>query len=160
MTTNTPGMKFVDLLMYNKPQAISFIKGNKQNPQLHGVVKFYQTHTGGVLIEAEVFGLPNISKENSSDFHALHIHENGDCSMNFEKAGSHYNPTNKPHPYHLGDLLPLMGNQGYAWLSFYDNRFKISDIIGKSIIIHQMRDDFTTKPSGASGKMIGCGVIH
>ena len=57
------------------------------------------------------------------------------------------------------DMLPLMGNQGYAWLSFYDKRFTIPEIIGKSVIIHEKRDDFASQPSGDAGEKIGCGVI-
>ena len=58
-----------------------------------------------------------------------------------------------------GDLPPLLGNNGYAWTAFFDKRFTIDEIIGKSIIIHNMRDDFTSQPSGDSGTKIGCGVI-
>lgn len=160
MTDHTPGMIFSDLLRYNEPQAEAWIRGNAQNPQLNGVVRFYQTPYAGVLIEAEIFGLPDNTALNPSGFYAMHIHENGDCSMPFDKTGAHYNPTNEPHPEHAGDLLPLLGNQGYAWLSFFDRRFQIPAIRGRSVIIHQMRDDFTTQPSGAAGEKIGCGVIY
>ena len=64
------------------------------------------------------------------------------------------------HPQHTGDMIPILGNQGYAWTSFYDKRFKIPEIIGRSVIIHAMPDDFMTQPSGASGVRIGCGVIR
>ena len=57
-------------------------------------------------------------------------------------------------------MIPLLGNQGYAWTSFYDKRFAIDDIIGKSVVIHSRRDDFTTQPAGDSGEKIGCGVIR
>ena len=160
MRDNTPGMIFADLLKVSDPQAEASIRGNAQNPQLRGIVKFYQTPYSGVLIEAEIFGLPNLTKSGSSDFYAMHIHEDGDCSMPFNKTGAHYNPTGQPHPKHAGDLLPLMGNQGYAWLAFFDRRFQIPAIRGRSVIIHQMRDDFTTQPSGCSGEEIGCGVIY
>lgn len=80
--------------------------------------------------------------------------------MPFDKTGDHYNPTNEQHPQHAGDLIPLMGNQGYAWLAFYDKRLMIKDIIGRSIIIHKMPDDFMSQPSGNAGEKIGCGVIR
>jgi Cu-Zn family superoxide dismutase len=44
-------------------------------------------------------------------------------------------------------------------MSFYDKRFSLQDILGRSVIIHNQPDDFTTQPSGNSGAMIGCGVI-
>lgn len=31
--------------------------------------------------------------------------------------------------------------------------------MGRSVIIHAKRDDFTTQPSGDAGDRIGCGVI-
>ena len=33
-------------------------------------------------------------------------------------------------------------------------KFQIKDIIGKAIIVHDMPDDFTTQPSGNSGKKL------
>jgi len=43
---------------------------------------------------------------------------------------------------------------------FFTNEFKVSNIIGKSVVIHQSPDDYRTQPAGASGKKLGCGVIH
>ena len=160
MADLTPGMIFTDILRNKKPEAVAWVGGNTQNPQLSGVVQFFETPYQGVLIEAEIFGLPNIREKGSSDFYAMHIHETGDCSLNFTKTGAHYNPTQEPHPEHAGDMIPLMGNQGYAWLAFYDKRFKLEDIIGKSVVIHAMPDDFKTQPAGDSGMKIGCGVIR
>ena len=156
----TPRMTFVNVLEKNKPRAVAWVTGGGSNPQLSGLVKFYDTPYEGVLVEAEIFGLPNVSAEGSSDFYGMHIHEFGDCSDSFAKTGVHYNPADLPHPEHAGDLIPLLGNQGYAWTSFYDKRFSVDDIIGRSVIIHARRDDFTTQPSGDSGDKIGCGVIR
>ena len=160
MTDVTPGMIFTDILRNGSPEAIAWIRGNGENPQLSGIVKFYQTPYSGVLIEAEIFGMPNIATQFSSDFYAMHIHEFGDCSGSYSKTGNHFNPAGTLHPMHAGDLIPLLGNQGYAWTAFYDKRFTIDSIIGKSVIIHSKRDDFTTQPSGDSGEKIGCGVIR
>ena len=160
MADMTPGMIFTDTLRNKRPEAMAWIRGNAQNPQLSGIVKFYETPYAGVLIEAEIFGLPNITTQFSSDFYAMHIHEKGDCTMPFDKTGEHYNPTKEAHPDHAGDMLPLMGNQGYAWLSFYDKRFTIPEIMGRSVIINKMPDDFKTQPSGDAGEKIGCGVIR
>ena len=44
-------------------------------------------------------------------------------------------------------------------MSVLINKFKIRDILGKVIIIHDMPDDFTSQPSGNSGKKIACGKI-
>ena len=156
----TPRIIFTQALQYEKPQAAAWVTGNSENPNLSGLVKFYQTPYGGILVETEIFGLPNQSIPNSSDFYAMHIHEFGDCSSDFTKTGSHYNKTDELHPLHTGDMPPLMGNQGYAWSSFYDKRFTLEEIIGKSVVIHSNRDDFTTQPAGDSGTKIGCGEIR
>lgn len=156
----SPNELFVELLSDNTPDAYADIVGNDENPQLYGTVKFYDTPLGGVLVEAEVYGLPNALKLYSSNFYGFHIHEKGNCKKPFDKTGDHYNPTAAPHPEHAGDLPPLLGNQGFAYSIFYTQRFTVSDITGRSIVIHQNPDDFTTQPSGNSGPKIGCGVIQ
>ena len=52
---------------------------------------------------------------------------------------------------HFIDLPPLLENNGFAYMSVLVNKFKISEIIGKVIIIHDMPDNFTSQPSGNSG---------
>ena len=158
MVEITPYVSFSELLGRERPQAVAWIQGNENQPQLGGFVKFYATLYGGVLVEAEIYGLPDT--EVFSNFYAFHIHEYGNCSDNFSHVGGHYNPKEVMHPYHAGDMPPLVSNQGYAWSTFYDGRFEIADIIGKPIIIHRNLDDFTTQPSGNAGEMIGCGVIR
>ena len=75
-------------------------------------------------------------------------------------TGSHYNPTNAVHPYHIGDLPPILNSNGYSYMAVYDSFLEIDEILGKSIILHSQRDDFTTQPAGDSGEKIACGVIH
>lgn len=84
----------------------------------------------------------------------------GNLEDEFANAKLHYNPNNCPHPFHIGDLPPLIENNGYAYISVLTNKFKISNIIGKVIIIHDMPDDFTSQPSGNSGTKIACGKIE
>lgn len=156
----TPADQFLYLLTQAQPDAIAWIQGSASQPQLAGNVKFYETPYGGILIEAEIFGLPNINEPGSSNFYGFHIHEYGNCQRPFDRVGDHYNPSNTQHPQHAGDMPPLMGNQGYAYLVFYDKRFKLDDVVGRSVIIHRMPDDFHTQPSGNSGDKIGCGTIR
>lgn len=161
----TPSFHFIKELYRTSPDASALITGNTDYPALTGTVSFYQSPYAGLLIQAEIWGLPSVgsasSPENSeSNFFAMHIHESGDCTPPFDKTGMHYNPGNLPHPLHAGDLVPLLGNQGYAWCVFYDERFSLSEIIGRSVIIHRNPDDFHTQPSGNSGEKIGCGTIE
>lgn len=139
---------------FNKPDAVAWIQGNVQHPELFGNVFFWGMSSGGVFVTAEVIGLPQ-----TSEFLGMHIHEIGDCVPPFLKTGNHYNPKGEKHPMHAGDLPSLLNNNGYAYISFYDERFTVQEVIGKSIIIHSKRDDFSTQPSGDSGEKIGCGVI-
>ena len=56
-------------------------------------------------------------------------------------------------------MPPIFGNDGYSYMSFFTNRFNLSEIIGKSVIIHSNTDDLTSQPSGNSGEKIACGII-
>ena len=66
----TPGTAFTQLLLYNHPGAIAWVSGSEQYPGLSGAVRFYHTTYGGVLVEAEIFGLPNSNLPGSSSFYA------------------------------------------------------------------------------------------
>ncbi|MCD7905162.1 MAG: superoxide dismutase family protein [Clostridiales bacterium] len=44
-------------------------------------------------------------------------------------------------------------------MTFFTDRFKLSKIIGKTVIIHKNPDDFKTQSSGDAGEKIACGVI-
>ena len=57
-------------------------------------------------------------------------------------------------------MPPLFENEGYALTVFVTNRFNLAEILGKTIIVHRKRDDFTTQPSGDAGDKIACGVIQ
>ena len=71
----------------------------------------------------------------------------GNSEDEFKNTGVHLNLNNCNHPFHSGDLPPLIENNGYAYMSVLINKFKISDIIGKVIVIHDLPDDFTSQPS-------------
>ncbi|MDD3239619.1 MAG: superoxide dismutase family protein [Lachnospira sp.] len=143
------------------PFACAKIKGNSAFSHLRGKATFYANPSSGVWIEVEVNGLPDAEGSPiDSGFYGLHIHENGNCDIPFDQTGEHYNPEEAPHPYHAGDLPPLLGSHGYAYSFFYTDRFSPEEIINKSIIIHSAPDDFTSQPSGNSGEKIGCGVIE
>ncbi len=150
----------VHILQQNRPQAFAQIFGNREYPELGGIVRFFTVPYGGILVEAEVYGLPDARNGGRDAFFGFHIHENGDCSDSFQNTGDHYNPSGAGHPFHAGDMPPLMSNGGYAWTAFYDDRITISEILKKSVVIHRMPDDFTSQPSGDAGEKIGCGVIH
>lgn len=150
---------FLDILQKCTPDACANIIGNNDYSDLNGNACFYDTKTGGTLVEVEVFGLPVRENENPTAFYGMHIHENGDCTPPFDKTGEHFNPDDDPHPMHAGDMPALLGNNGYAYMVFYTERYSVSDIVDRSIVIHLMPDDYKTQPSGNSGEKIGCGII-
>lgn len=83
-------------------------------------------------------------------FHGFHIHSGEECSGNsddlFANAKVHYNPSGSAHPNHAGDLPVLINNNGFALSIFITDRFTVEEIIGKTVIIHEKADDFTTQP--------------
>lgn len=139
------------------------IKGGKKYPKINGAVTFREVKNG-VLVTAKVNGLPQSSDSCTGRFFGFHIHEGSSCSGTisdeFANAKTHLNPTNCPHPFHMGVLPPLIENNGYAHMTVLINKFKIKDILGKVVIIHDSPDDFTTQPSGNSGSKIACGIIE
>ena len=138
------------------PDAAAKISGGEQAPCLKGSVKFYQL-PGSVLVEAELTGLPC---QPPSGFFAFHIHEKGDCSgEGFPNTGGHYDPSDRPHPFHAGDLPPLLSCNGRAYLAVITGRFCVKDVIGRSVVIHAGPDDLRSQPAGNAGAKIGCGVI-
>ena len=145
----------------NLPSAHAVIRGGNGYPALNGSATFLQT-AKGVLVTIEVNGLPK-NEVCSDGIFALHIHEGENCTGTaadeFSDAKTHFNPDNCQHPYHSGDLPPLIGNNGYAYMSVLTNRFTLGQIINRVIVVHGGKDDFSSQPSGNSGTKIGCGMI-
>lgn len=144
-------------LANSNPYAVAYLKGDKENTKLKGTVEFFPWATGSI-IKLEVQGL---LVDEINNFFGFHIHENGVCDKNenYETAGPHFDVGINAHPSHAGDLPSIYSNNGYAFMLYYTNRFRPDEVIGKSVIIHKMKDDLQTKPSGNSGKRIACGII-
>ena len=153
---------------YYKKQAFAKINGNSLAPYLTGEVRF-QDVPCGVMVFVNIHGLPPYqpAKGNIPPIgpHGFHIHDIGECTIEnednpFISAGGHYNPNNQHHGNHAVDFPVLFSNNGSAIMTFFTNKLKVNNIIGKSVIIHQNPDDYRTQPTGASGKRIGCGIIY
>lgn len=144
------------------PEAFAVVEGSENYPKIYGLVGFCRTKQG-VLVFAEMSGLPTDNDPCKSPVLAFHIHSGekceGDMHDHFSKASTHYNPHGCDHPYHAGDLPPIFSNNGYAFSTFITNRFSLDEIIGKTVILHRNPDDFTTQPSGNAGEKIACGMI-
>ncbi len=160
--SNSIGLMNLTGMLWQLPHGVALIKGSDKYPEINGQVRFYQTNSG-VLVAAEVSGLPQPAGLCESPVFAFHIHSGGSCSGDaqdpFAEVMNHYNPGDCAHPYHAGDLPPLFGNNGYALSICLTDRFTVHEIIGKAVIIHANPDDFTTQPSGNAGEKIACGIV-
>ena len=176
-------------LCYSDPSAYAIIRGSDEFPEIQGTLYIYDMPEGCVVMAEAVGlpdlgrkGAVSLGKNGQtanrsmqsrklpcqmegSQFFGLHIHEGKRCGRTapeaeaFSAAGGHFNPWNCPHSYHAGDLPPLLSSNGYAWLAVYTERFTSVDVLGRTVIIHDMPDDFSSQPAGNSGKRIACGGI-
>lgn len=144
-------------------RALAAVRGSADYPTIRGQVRFYQARRG-VLVTVDLSGLPQPEGACAHPVFALHIHAGEACTGTaadpFANALSHYNPKDCLHPFHAGDLPPLFGNDGDAFMAVLTNRFTIEEVVGRTVILHSGRDDFTTQPAGDAGKKIACGVIR
>lgn len=109
--------------------------------------------------------------------HGVHIHVNGDCGATPPsetaptgtpggKAGGHFNPDNKTHGQHAGDLGNIVVDaNGGGTMSITKPALNLQtgdarSVLGRSIVVHANRDDGMTDPSGNSGGRALCGVIR
>lgn len=140
--------------------AVAYIHPLKEN-KVKGKITFTKVEDG-IKIVADIEGL-------KPGNHGFHVHEHGDCSGDGSAAGAHFNPTDQPHGApdsehrHVGDLGNVEADaNGKAHYERVDKVIALegkNSIVGKSIIIHEDRDDFHTQPAGASGARIACGII-
>ena len=141
------------------PAAIAHISGGPDSA-VSGIVAFFPQEAG-TLVTAQIQGLPYDDAPCASRVFGFHIHDGASCTPpDFEDAGGHFNPEDCPHPHHAGDLPPLFGCRGTAYLSVLTDRFSVPDVVGHTVVIHSDPDDFATQPSGHAGIRIACGVIR
>lgn len=147
--------------------SLAQVQGGPLAPQISGTVWFMDV-PDGTEVFAVITGLPSyrpaVGAEPPVGPHGFHIHQLGTCEEGdpenpFTAAGEHWNPTNQPHGNHAGDFPVVFSNDGVARMSFFTNKFRAWDTIGKSVIIHQNPDDYRTQPAGDAGKRLACGVI-
>jgi len=123
----------------------------------------------GVLLTPNLNGLP-------PGLHGFHVHQNPDCGPKAQDgkmvpalaAGGHYDPNNTGQhegPYgngHLGDLPAIyVGMDGTANYPLLAPRLKLSDLKGRSLMVHAGGDSHSDHPQklGGGGARVACGVI-
>ena len=115
-------------------------------------------------------------KDLTPGLHGFHVHQNPDCGPG-EKggktvpglaAGGHYDPAGAGRhagPYgngHLGDLPALyVDTNGKAGHPVLAPRLKLSDLKGRSLMIHAGGDNYSDNPKklGGGGARMACGVV-
>ena len=149
-------------------ETVTFSMEPKSDSEVKGEVTFTEEN-GEVKMMANLSGL-------SEGEHAIHIHQNADCSSaDGKSAGGHWNPTDEPHGkwgaeegYHKGDIGNFTADgDGNATVEFSTSEWCMGcddenkNIMGKAVIVHQGQDDFTSQPSGAAGARVSCtGIIQ
>lgn len=101
--------------------------------------------------------------------YGIHLHAVGKCEApDFTSAGPHWNPAGKMHGFqnpmgsHAGDLKNLTINadgKGGLETRLNGTLAEATDADGLALVIHEKPDDYSTDPSGNSGKRVICGVF-
>ena len=137
----------------------------RSNSNISGEAVFTEEN-GEVTMTVNVSGL-------TEGQHAIHLHEKADCSSDdATSAGGHWNPTMEDHgkwgegEYHRGDIGNFdVDAEGNGSITFTTDQWCIDcedeqkNIVGKSVMIHEGADDFSSQPSGDAGARVGCGEI-
>lgn len=141
------------------PAAIARVRGGEDFPGISGTVSFYPMQDG-IIVAASIHGLPTKDDGCAGDIFGFHIHEGESCAgTDFSATGPHFSTGDCPHPYHTGDLPPLFASHTRAHMEVWTDRFRIQDILGRTIVIHEKADDLHSQPAGNSGRKIACGKI-
>jgi len=124
----------------------------------------------GLVFTPQLRGLP-------PGLHGFHLHENPSCGPKDKDgkpvaalaAGAHYDPDASGRhgsPWsdgHRGDLPPLyVDAEGSAIQAVLAPRLKMTDIIGRALMLHAGGDNHADHPAalGGGGARIACGVIE
>lgn len=146
------------------PTAIATLEA-RSGSSVTGTVTFRQARDR-LRAHVELTGLAPGSE------HGFHVHDKGDCSAaDAASAGPHFNPAGVAHGraggdvHHAGDLPSLTadGNgtvRADLELSGVTLGAGPDSIVGRALIVHRDRDDFTSQPAGNAGPRFACGVIR
>lgn len=125
---------------------------------------------GSILVENTTTGArftPNLAGLTTGE-HGFHVHVNPDCGMAGQNAGGHYDPGNTGRHEgpdgngHLGDLPVLaVDASGSATVPVIAPRVQLSDLAGRSLMVHAGGDNYSDTPSplGGGGARVACGIV-
>jgi len=146
--------------------AVAMMGGLVGAGKIEGVIRFVQVDRENCVIDGTIDGLNELGE------HGLAIHECGDISGGCSSVGQHFNPRNLRHgspessERHVGDLGNISADKsGRAEFKFSDHLVKVSDIIGRSIVVAEGKDDLgesdnpLSSINGNCGNLLSCGII-
>ena len=127
----------------------------------------FKSMRAGVLVAVDLIDLP-------PGPHAIHIHETGACTPDFDAAGEHLAPDDHEHGFaktespHAGDLPNLVADDdGIARAEFVNWRLTLDDLLdsdGSAVIVHQSADTYmdplalvAASPAASSSSKVECG---
>jgi Cu-Zn family superoxide dismutase len=128
-----------------------------------GVVEFWNDAACVTRVVARIgqFNLEGDRSGLEEGFHGFHIHTTGVCDPEavdgdghespFFTAGSHWNPDDRVHANHRGDLPPLLATtSGLARANVLTDRFTVNRLFdddGSAVIVHQGPDNLAHIPA-------------
>lgn len=131
-----------------------------------GVVEFWNDAACVTRVVAKIgqFNLEGEETGLTEGFHGFHIHSTGECDREavdgegqtspFFTAGAHWNPDERNHGNHRGDLPPLLATTaGLARANVLTDRFSINRLFdddGSAVIIHADPDNLAHVPATAA----------
>ncbi len=149
-----------------KSEAIAIIS-SASGSTMNGEALFIDNGDGTVTLNLNV-------KNATPGEHALHLHQNGDCSApDATSAGGHWNPGDTDHghrnetpAFHAGDIdNMIVGEDSTGTVNMTVSGWSVggadsTNVVGRAVIIHALPDDFVSQPSGAAGPRVACGVVN
>lgn len=149
------------------PRRVSAI-ATFNGPIVWGNIIFMPAHKGS-QVSFELRGF------DANSVHAIHIHEFGDITKGCKSLGGHWNPQNRRHgsirldgdDRHAGDLINNLNADARGEVShtYHDPLVVPSRILGRSVVIHEGRDDLgrgrdaESLITGNAGGRMACAII-
>jgi Cu-Zn family superoxide dismutase len=154
-----------DPLTYVRKAVCSLVSTTSSPTTIAGTL-YLEVSEGIARISGNVTGLAANSE------HGFHVHQYGDLSKaDGSAAMGHYNPTGATHGSdltnnnrHVGDMGNIMADaNGVAHVNITDQLWTLNgndnNVVGRAIIIHELRDDGNATNNGNAGKRFAMCVI-
>jgi Cu-Zn family superoxide dismutase len=141
----------------NARRAVAIVGGGELD-EISGVATFDEIRDG-LLIALDLQGAP-------PGEHAIFVCSGRDCG----DPGAHFNPAKAAHgsrradSHHAGDLGNVFVDaNGVGHFEVVCQDLSVhegtSTVLGRTLVMFERADDFTTQPTGNAGRKLACGSI-